>query len=501
MNLLYRAGSSKDNFQLNILEELRRDGVFDKCTVISQTLDGGDKYPEEFYHELKGTSFYFGRYEEICDIENLPSVPLNIWEDMLKYKDNVLNMTMRPFNAHIYNYFEMDIIYSRAVRFWNYILDTDKIDMCFMTVAPHTPWEYVLYALCKIKKIPTLIVDEHWMPGLGTVFTDLDHNGYNAKVCYDKHSGESILPNDKMQAWYDNCVKTRISYNKAGRKADKDFMRTYYRQYFYSYWYKDAWGLLIQIARRVVKGKKVAPDLRFYREIIRRRHMARKVYYKTPSIAKYDKKYAEAPVAGEEYILYLLQFVPEATLLPKSGVCSNQIIAARILAKGAEKAGVKLYVKEHYAQVARHKTFYEELAKIPNIRIIKLSEPTGPLQDNAIAVASQTGRCLLESMVKCKPFFSLAYNAVAEAPGAFMIRSEDDVVDAVSKIKAGMEISEEDTKRFFGAVYKTSVKCKLDYGINDAYDYKEVADDTVTLIKAFVNAGMPDDFYFERMDN
>lgn len=498
MNLLYRAGSSRNNFQLSILESLRKDGVFDKCTILSQTLDDGDKYPKEYYHEMRATSFYFGRYDEFADISKLPSVPLYIWEGMRRYKDEALNMCMRPFNTHFYNYFEMDLIYSHSVRFWNYILDADDINMFFATVAPHSVWEYVIYGLCKVKNIPVLIVDETWMQGLGTVFTDLEHNGINVKKCYEKY--DVIEPNEPLKKWYDHVLESRWAYTSAVRKANIKSNADFAKKMYYSTWYKDLYIMAIQYARRIVKGKEVNNDLTFYRELIKRRHAARKIKNKTKDIWWYDRKFGKEPVEGERFVLYLMQYMPEANLLPKSGVCSNQLIPARILAEGAAKAGVKLYVKEHFAQCPRPKSFYDELLSIPNLTLIKSDVPTGMLQDQAVAVASQTGQCLIESMVKDQPYFSMAYNLTSEGPGGYLIRSAEDVYDAIKEIENGLQISTEDTKRYFGAFYKTSVKVCLNYGEHETYSYEEVAKDIYTVIKEFVEAGMPDDFYFERKD-
>ncbi|MCF0128012.1 MAG: hypothetical protein HUJ70_05550, partial [Pseudobutyrivibrio sp.] len=432
------------------------------------------------------------------NIYELPAISYDMWEALLPYKDDMLNMTQRAAHNHVLNYFEMDDQYMKHIRYWNWILDSDEIDMAYFCVAPHSCWEYAIYALCKIKGIPTLIVDELWALNLGTVSTNIEHIGINVKKCFEKH--ENIELDNNLQAWYDKTRTIRTSYNPARIKANIKENRDFEKKNFMGNFYEDAKAVAIQMARYIIRGGTTGDDLEWTYRFRKQRIEARRKYRTDKPKEYFDKKYATHPVEGEEYILYLMQQMPEATLLPKSGVASNQLVAIELLADAAAKRGVKLYVKEHYVQLPRDHTFYTELLKIPNIRLIKLSEPTGGLQDKALAIASQNGTCLAEGLVKGIPIMCTAPGVLAEAPNAFFIRDEKSVLDAIDAIRAGFPMDTEENRKFFAAFGKTCVRTFLDWSDNLAYEKNVIAGDIIDLILKFQAAGMPEDFYYERED-
>lgn len=146
MNILYRPCASKENYVLNVLEALRERKLFERCTVVSQTLDDGDRYPEEYYHEIKAWYGYQTSYNVICNYDELPAIPKSIWIALLPYKSTILDLTGRAYDMHILNYEEMELRYIKHVRFWNYILDTDKIGFCFFCNC--SAYSLGIYHLC-----------------------------------------------------------------------------------------------------------------------------------------------------------------------------------------------------------------------------------------------------------------------------------------------------------------------------------------------------------------
>ena len=495
MNILYRANDSRNNYQVNFLEDLRKKGGFQHCTVVVVN-DEHDTYPEEFYHVLYSAEGYFCKYSQ--DIYELPAISYDMWEALLPFKDNMLNMTQRAAHNHVLNYFEMDDQYMKHIRYWNWILDSDEIGMAYFTVAPHTCWEYAIYALCKVKGIPTLIVDELWQMKLAPVFTSLEHNGINVRKCFDSH--ETIELDANLQAWYDKTRSAGTSYNPARIKANIKANRVFEKKNFMGSFSEDAKAVVIQWLRYIVRGRTTGDDLEWTYRFRKQRIEARRKYKKDKPKEYYDKKFAEHPVEGEDYILHLLQQMPEATLLPKSGVASNQLIPIELLADAAAKRGVKLYVKEHYVQLPRDHTFYTELLKIPNVRLIKLSDPTGPIQDKALAIASQNGTCLAEGLVKGIPILCTAPSVMAQAPNAFYVRDEQSVLDAIDTIKTGFTTDPEANKKYFAAFGKTCIRHFLDWKEDMPYEKSVMARDAIDLILKFQAAGMPEDFYYERED-
>ena len=492
MNILYRASDSRDNYQANLLENLRAKGGFDKCTVVVMN-DEHDTYPAEYYNVLYASDGYFCKYE---DYDSLPAVPLTLWEALLPYKDDMLNMTQRTYHYHLLNYVEMDDLYIKHIRYWNYILDRDEIGMAYFVVAPHACWEYAIYALCKVKGIPTLIVDELWQLNLGTVCTRLDHNGFNAAKCYELH--DNIELDDNLGKWYEKTKSSGSSYDEARMKKEYKTNSEFEKSNFMGTMSQDLKDMGTQLLRYIYRGGKTTDDLVWTFRFRSNRIKGRRLYKKYTDIWYYDKKYAVHPVEGEEYILYPMQQMPEATLLPKAGVCANQLTAIQLLASAAAKRGVKLYVKEHFVQFPREPVFYEELLRIPNVRLIHIGDPTGEIQDKALAIACQTGTCLAEGLVKGIPIMCTSASSMVGDPGSFRITAEPSVLDAIDAIRAGLDLKPENSKKFFAAFGKTCIRHFLDWRGEMAYSKEEMAGDTIDLILAFQAAGMPEDFYYER---
>ena len=206
MNMLYRACASREGYQSTILRKLYDCGIFDKCTVITQTLDNRDVYPSKVYHEIKAKYGYACTYDEICSIEDISEVSEDVLIGMSRYESTALNMTCRNHHMHIMYYDEMYKEYMIHVKFWNYILDNDKIGFVFMCTTPHCTWEYVIYALAKTKGIPVLIETVSNIPGYNEVGTSISRMGLSTKICFNNKKYDLI---DKNIHQYIDDVKRR----------------------------------------------------------------------------------------------------------------------------------------------------------------------------------------------------------------------------------------------------------------------------------------------------
>lgn len=497
MNILYRACASRKGYQAKILRELYKKQIFEKCTIISQTLDGKDIYPKEIYHEIPAGIGYAANYNSICDMDSLPELSENLLTALREYENVAFNMTCRNYHMHIMYFDEMEEEYLQHVKFWNWILEEDKIEFVFLSTVPHHAWEYILYALAKIRKIPVLIESVANIPGLNEVGTSIETIGKNTGKCYE--TLEIVDMDKNVQKYYNKILEQReyISLRERNRKLkeNKEWVyRTYYQPIVSRLLYcKRIYTDIIEKRTR----DKLKKDLMLYKKDVFMMLRILNGRNKMHDSKYYNKFIAQAINYNKKYIYYALQYFPEASTLPRGGVFCNQLLAIKILAKCAQKYGIAVYVKEHWGEEGRTKLFYDKLSQIQNVYRLSTGEDTYKIIDHAVAVSSQTGTCMTESIVKGKPVLTFANHCLCGAPGVFRVGSEEDVDRALREIMSpNYVIDEFEVKKYFTALTKTLVKGYLDWPKNPEYDLHDCIDETVNLIETFVRNGMKEDFCY-----
>ncbi|PCH67682.1 MAG: hypothetical protein COC01_05210 [Bacteroidetes bacterium] len=114
-------------------------------------------------------------------------------------------------------------------------------------------------------------------------------------------------------------------------------------------------------------------------------------------------KVFKQPGYNQKYILYPVHYQPEATVEIWASYYSNQLETIIKLAKSIPIDHM-LYVKEHRAVLgSKPITFYKNLKKMPNVRLISPSADITELIKNAKAIAILTGTVGLEAIFWNKP--------------------------------------------------------------------------------------------------
>ena len=111
----------------------------------------------------------------------------------------------------------------------------------------------------------------------------------------------------------------------------------------------------------------------------------------------------EPPVPGEKYLLYPLHFQPEASTLVQAPLYMDQVPLLQDIARSLP-IGHRLYVKEHVSSRGRRPlSFYRELKKIEQVRLLSPNEDTWSLIRGAAVVAVITGTAGWEGLLFDKP--------------------------------------------------------------------------------------------------
>ena len=131
-----------------------------------------------------------------------------------------------------------------------------------------------------------------------------------------------------------------------------------------------------------------------------------------PKRLKYSVPKYEKPSFFEKYILYYLHYEPDLSTLVWAPYFKNQLIFIRNLSFSLPY-GFRLYVKEHPLMKNRLKGFYEEIRKIPQVRLLSSDESSSDLLRNCALVCTITGTVGWEALLLGKPvitFGNVFYN-------------------------------------------------------------------------------------------
>jgi hypothetical protein len=115
------------------------------------------------------------------------------------------------------------------------------------------------------------------------------------------------------------------------------------------------------------------------------------------------RRYLNQPLSGRPFVFYPLQYQPEASTLVHGSYFEDQLALLWNLARSIP-GGWDLVVKEHFYMAGqRSLSFYKELRRIPNLRLVPFSVPTNELIQNAEVVAVITSTCGLEASLIGRP--------------------------------------------------------------------------------------------------
>lgn len=423
-------------------------------------------------------------YSLVCDINELPTVSKELMEKMLPYESMALHIGMRRFNYPTTEYDEEKRKYLQHLRYWNYMFDKYKINLIVTHCIPHSQGMYVVYGLAQVKKIPMLIWHQ-----TGGLFNNRCVWGYSLEslgksigeryiaLSQNQENEDFELDDDIKDAY--NSVKPefdkgeRTKYDLKMRKRNNDIYLKGYK--FKKKLYINSY--LRAVAKSIIRTggiQQYRNNATWFR--LTRRHLFAVKYFVrhlSCTISEYDRM-AENADYSQKYILYLPQVYPEASVIPAAGVFGEQYNSIQMLARAAEKKGAFVYVKEHPQLPYRPWNFYSEIASIKNVKLIKSTEYSYDLMQNCLAVATQTGTCILEAIIMHKPVLVFGSGYFwKKAPGLFEITAESQGADVIEMLLNGYDISDADVKRYFYAIQLETLK-----EVDGEETYKRILDDS-----------------------
>lgn len=175
----------------------------------------------------------------------------------------------------------------------------------------------------------------------------------------------------------------------------------------------------------------------------------------------------------EDYAFYPLHFEPEIAISLFAPFFTDQIYLIKLIARSLS-VGCKLYVKEHPAMVVyRPRAYYQELKKIPNVKIINPAITSFEIIPQAKLVATISGTAGWEAILLKKPvitFGKIFYNQLSFVKNC---QTPEKLPFIVKEQIENFKHSEEELLRFISALFEESTEVPLGYLWEQETDMKK----------------------------
>lgn len=473
MKVLYSEFSRK--FWLDVASELGRRYDWQPCYWVATPPFAAEvraRFPQAIFHSTLDAvrSIPADEFRGISSVLDQP-----LLDSLASVESIALKMMDRMDAIHAFPYYQRIRHYHRLVSYWQAVLDHLQPDIaCFVTV-PHMVYDFVLYSLCRLRGIPTLLFSATNIQGYSYLMAAFDQEGavqegYRRLLKTDR--GEPVRLPEDIEAYLQSL------------KGDYRQVPLYVRYLSKTDLYRDETPLI----RRLIDLRRYPQRLRKQWEILRAKLRPPLNYLKeagkTPEDSnvsglnyrvfrwrakrvmrhwdRYYHRLAEQNVDLERpYIFVGLSYQPEATTSPQGKAYVHLRLMVEMLAKAIPEGWV-LYVKEHPAQfdpswsfrtqTARNKEFYDDLAAIPGVKLVSTKTSTYDLIDHAVAVAAVTGTVGWQAVVRGKPALVFGFPWYYGCEGVFHIERWEDCKAAVEALRQGYKVDERKVRLFCKSV-------------------------------------------------
>ncbi len=470
LRLIIRSNRDCDGITEEIIKEFRQ-----YCNSVSGLVLDCNPEPRERDGEFEYISpVSFASHDN--DIIRGASKPVDgsVLKGLLPYKDMAMHIMMRTLHYDVFDRKYLEDKYYLHVKYWNQLLDDKKINLVLFMCTPHHVGEYILYALCKVKGIRVTLLYPQLSNGgiLYHLGSDIESIGANVAKDYSKLK-ESGLRTVELSEFMNGVVANTRCNRVIGQDEWKSKQKA-----ARSLMYKEiGMKTVIRATGKVILnglGIYKYNNKTFLKDQLKYIKRARR-YERTMDHLKDYAKLAVKPVEGEKYIYFPLQMSPEASTMPVAGEFRHQLLSIELLSDAAKEFGLMVYVKEHWVQYNRDPGFYEKINNLDNVRLISLDCNSIDLIDGCEMVASQTGNCMFEAMLKGKPALSVGEgNTFKGAPNIISVQDRTDIIRAIEDIRAGrITIDEKDVSLYLKALEESMVYSYLD-SLSETYrDYNK----------------------------
>ena len=381
-------------------------------------------------------------------------------------------------------------VFLQMLSYWTTVLKTEKPNFVFFPISPHASYDYIVYQLCKILGINTILTNRTGLPNRILIQRGYDDNPTSLPVIHKEDA--KIYENAKYERLSDDLnehlEKIRFGsgfdtlpanmQSRLTSMKQSNFEKISRKEKITSIVRYEVGNFLNRMNSRKISN---IPDIYFanpnkainesttsvFRETITRFHG---YSFKNRLRTFYQKICITHEEITGNYIYFPLHYQPERSSLPDAGVFADQVKLAINIAK-LLPPDWRLVVKEHPMQWSYFKkgeqgrtlNNYEILNSYKNITFVDIETNSRELIKFSKGLITLTGSAGWEAInlgIPCLIFGSAWYEG---APGSIRVKSYNEIQNALenlvnSKLKKAnfseidLFVSEIDKRSHFGVV-------------------------------------------------
>ncbi|QJB56570.1 hypothetical protein [Pseudodesulfovibrio sp. zrk46] len=414
-------------------------------------------------------------------LPEMEAIPLetSILNEYADVESEFLKMCDRYDVLETFGYPDRVRLFHQLLRYWLEVVNHFKPELVLFDTIPHMGYDYILYQICQKQGVKTAFWGRVAIPGYiylmesyGSGFEFLKEEytrrleaGDDFKVQYTPDveeyfskitgSASSVHEVHYQKKIGGKLASAHTSLSKKARERFDDFL----------YYFKRLTnGVPPSNMKKIGKpfeksffglfGYYTYRDLSTLRRMWVRRH--------------YDSL-ATKPEHDKPYVFFALSYQPEMNTSP----CAGQWVHSQLMVEAISKAlpeGWLLYVKEHPVVLngakpffrSRSCTFYDDIAKVDNVRIMPLELSSTELIDGAQAVATATGTAGWEAVVRGKQTMIFGHCWYRFCEGVHRVDSYEECVDFFKKLDEMGTVELEKVKKYFQTVVDVSYRGYFD---------------------------------------
>ena len=353
--------------------------------------------------------------------------------------------------------------YHSQVMYWKGVLERLRPDVIVYRIAPHTGYDYVLYALGRTLNIATVMFERTSLPGCLYPVNSFEEGSLRIRRAYQQAL--------EMPQKQDISLTPETSAHL--KNLSKSFTQAmpYHLKYKLKHFKKggDVGGSLTILARFARDLINVLLHKKGNTQYLQACYHENKGRFKRKKLLAHYHRLAKAVDLAVPYVFVALQCEPERQTCPTGGVFGHQYLMIDLLSK-LLPAGWKLYVKEHVSQFKDYQAaersksldFYDGIAAKPNVELVPLSYTSFELIDHAKASATVSGTVGWESVVRGKPALLFGHSWYRDCKGVFVTHTVDACRQAIRNIQNGFTVDRDALICFAKVVESSSVRGYID---------------------------------------
>jgi len=354
--------------------------------------------------------------------------------------------TIKQFEKLTPSVLEKKSVYHGFLEYWFGVIKELKPEAVIFAVQPHAGFDFVLYSIAKYLKIKTVLFEYASVSDRHFVINDYSVGCDKLRKEIENNQGRTIrikdLSSDISEFYLRQADRAKQAINKEVGSIKKSFSGVN----------------LVLIKLRMLK--RAMADFSIFKK---------SCFYLIKKFGKnFRKEYTKVqtrPDWNKKFIYLALHYQPEAATSPLGGVFVDQLLMVKNLAYALPDDWV-IYVKEHPAQwlisglnytTFRYPGYYQAIAKIKNVKIVPIDTSAEELIEKSEAVATITGSAGREALLRKKPVIAFGYPNYRYCPGVFKVNDVLSCQAAITEIKSGFILEEQDILNFLYSLDKISI--------------------------------------------